>query len=65
MRRHAVDDSAGSLLAPGEQVEEHAEGCEEDHSDGGGHHHQDRGRGGAVPTGAGHPESMRSEESDQ
>jgi len=60
-----VDDPAGPLLAAGEQIEEDAEATEQDHSDGGGHHHQDRGRRGAVPVGAGHPESMGSEESDQ
>ena len=35
---HGVDDPAGPLLAPGEQVEEPAEGAEQDHADGGGHH---------------------------
>lgn len=63
--RHAVDDPAGPLLASGEQVEEYAEGTEEDHPYGGSHHHQNRGRRGAVAVGAGYPEAMGSEEADQ
>jgi hypothetical protein len=63
--RHAVDDPAGPLLAPGQQVEEHTEGTEQDHADRRRHHHQDGGRGGAVPVGAGHPEAVGAEEADQ
>ena len=40
---HPPHDAAGPLLAPGEQVEEAAEGTEEDHADTGGHDDQDGG----------------------
>ena len=61
--RDTVDDTAGPLLAPGEQVEESPEGAEEYDPDGSGHHHQDGGRGRAVRPR--HPEPVGHEEPDQ
>ena len=48
---HRADDPAGPLLAPGQQVEEPAEGAEEDHADAGGHEDQDRCRRATVRRG--------------
>ena len=41
---HPADDPAGLLLAAGQEVEQAAEGAEQDHPDAGGHDDQDRGR---------------------
>jgi len=63
--RHPVDDAADPGLAPGEQVEEPTEGAEEDHPDGGGHHHEDGRRCRAMPLDARHPEPVGHQEADQ
>ncbi len=62
---HRMDDAAGPLLSPGQQIEEPAEGAEQDHPDGRGHHQQD-GRGGrSVAVHAGRPEPVGGQEGDQ
>ena len=64
--RHRVDDPAGPLLAPGQQVEEAAERPEQDHAHRRGHQHEDGGRGGAVPVEpARYPEPVEHEERDE
>ena len=65
MGGHRVDDPAGPLLAAGEEVEEAAEGAEQDHPDGGGHHQQDGGRGRSVAVHTGRPEPVGGEEGHQ
>lgn len=65
VRRHPVDQAAGPLLAPGQQVEDDAEGAEEDHPDRGGHHDQDGRRRRPVPVGPRDPEAVGHEEADE
>ena len=64
--RHRPDDPTGPCLSPRQQVEEAAEGAEEDHAHGGGHDDQDRCRRRRVPVQpGGDVEPVQDEESDQ
>ena len=63
---HGVDGPGGPLLAPGQQVEEAAEGAQEDDADGRGHQDQDRGRRRSVAVEPGRdPEPVQDQERHQ
>ena len=67
MGRHRPDDPAGPLLAPSEQVEQAAEGAEQDDPHGGGHHDEDRRGRRPVPVqlGGRHVEAVEHQEAHQ
>jgi len=65
VRGHGMDDPPGPFLAAGEQVEEAAEGAEQDHADRRGHQQQDGRRRGSVAVHPRGPEPVRGQERHQ